>query len=257
MPSGDFQDKAEAGSIGGAVVSPIDIGSISLTGGANGVNYDFWVMQPASLSGVVYNDVDGKGTTSEPVLAGVTVELVNSQGSIIATTTSNSSGAYSFTGLRVDTYSVEIIVPNGDFQDKAQAGSIGGAVVSPIDIGSISLTGGANGVNYDFWVMQPASLSGVVYNDVDGKGTTSEPVLAGVTVELVNSQGSIIATTTSNASGDYSFTGLRCGHVLGRDHRAERRFSRQGPSRLGRRLGRKPDRHRLDLAEGRRERRQL
>ena len=97
------------------------------------------------------------------------MELVNSQGTIISTTTSDANGDYTFADLPPGTYSVEIIVPTNDFQDKAQAGSVGGTVVSPIDIGSIGIQGGINAVSYDFWVMKPASLSGVVYNDVDAK----------------------------------------------------------------------------------------
>ncbi|KAF0245945.1 MAG: Cna B domain-containing [Planctomycetota bacterium] len=54
------------------------------------------------------------------------------------------------------------------------------------------------------------SVEGIVSLDVDGDGSHSEgePVLAGVTVELRDGEGNLVATTTTNASGQYSFQNL-------------------------------------------------
>ncbi len=49
-----------------------------------------------------------------------------------------------------------------------------------------------------------------MYNDVDGNGqkTGQEPFLSGWTINLLDSGGTVIATTTSDANGNYSFSGV-------------------------------------------------
>ncbi|MBU3976648.1 SdrD B-like domain-containing protein [Propionicimonas sp.] len=56
-------------------------------------------------------------------------------------------------------------------------------------------------------------INGVVWLDVDADGTndSTEPGMGSVTVRLLDSGGAEIATTTSDASGLYSFTGVTTG----------------------------------------------
>ena len=49
------------------------------------------------------------------------------------------------------------------------------------------------------------SISGTVLDDTSGTPIT------GVTISLLNSQGQVVATTTTNASGVYTFSGLAAG----------------------------------------------
>jgi hypothetical protein len=53
-----------------------------------------------------------------------------------------------------------------------------------------------------------ASISGTVYADPDGNGFRgdTEPGVAGITVNLVDGGGTVVATTTTDAQGRYSFT---------------------------------------------------
>ena len=54
-----------------------------------------------------------------------------------------------------------------------------------------------------------------MYNDVDGNGlkTGGEPGLQGWTLELLDSSGNVLATQTSDASGNYTFTGVGPGKL--------------------------------------------
>ena len=56
------------------------------------------------------------------------------------------------------------------------------------------------------------SASGIVFMDADLSGLNEdEPGISNVTVELHDSEGNIVATTTTSESGDYEFTGLPSG----------------------------------------------
>jgi len=63
-----------------------------------------------------------------------------------------------------------------------------------------------------------ATISGRVFSDVNGDNTENasptgyEPGIEGQTVYLLNSSGNVIQTTTTGASGSYSFDGLSSGN---------------------------------------------
>ena len=54
------------------------------------------------------------------------------------------------------------------------------------------------------------TFAGTVYNDLNGNGVNDpgDPGLQGWTVNLLDSSGNIVATTTSAADGTYSFANL-------------------------------------------------
>ena len=62
-------------------------------------------------------------------------------------------------------------------------------------------------------VVQPASLSGTVFWDqnLNGVQDGGEPGIAGVTITLVDGNGNVVATTQTDANGNYTFTGLAPG----------------------------------------------
>ncbi|MBO0948157.1 SdrD B-like domain-containing protein [Fibrella forsythiae] len=198
-------------------------GLVSFTLGLPGQNdftYDAAYFQPASLGDYTFDDAnkDGIQNAGDTPLVGVTVTLYQN-GSAVATTTTNASGLYSFTGLTPGTsnsYSVGFTAPAGYTATISNVGSDTAdsdpdpatGITAPV-----TLTAGENNPTLDagFYLI-PASLGDYTFVDAnkDGIQNAGDTPLPGVTVTLFQN-GSAVATTTTNASGLYSFTGLTPG----------------------------------------------
>ncbi len=169
----------------------------------NGTDYNFCDVLPASLSGSVADCLAGVP------LSGVTVQLLDANGNVINTTTTNDQGDYQFTNLKPgEVYGVDEILPPGYVHNDETVGSAGGVIVNDT-ITQIPLGDGVNGVNYDFCDIRPASLSGNVDDCLAGVP------LSGVTVQLLDANGHVINTTTTDDEGDYQFTNLTPGQTYG------------------------------------------
>ena len=212
VPTGWFPGLDEVGDAGGFTNGLTELDDANLVGGINAVNYNFCVAPPNSIAGVVKIETtpDWETNSSDPVLPGVTVELLDATGNILATQQTNSQGAYDFTELPPGTYSVREIVPANYFASDDHVGSQGGTANGLTELDSTVLVGGVNGVHYDFAVVPPDSISGHVKWDEFGPCDVfpNDPGLAGVTIDLLNSTGAVISTTTTDANGDYSFNKL-------------------------------------------------
>lgn len=179
-----------------------------------------------SISGYVYNDCDNDGIkeAGEAPIAGVTVTLSGTDidgAAVSKTTTTDASGAYSFTGLKPGTYRVDETQPTGFLDGKDAAGTPFGGTVTGVGGDSITNIVIPNnptslaGVNYNFGEVN-GSVAGFVYEDNNDNGIkdAGEAGIAGVTVTLTgkNDLGvNINLTTTTAADGSYSFTNLRPG----------------------------------------------
>jgi hypothetical protein len=238
QPSGYLAGTTSVGTVNGTsdgtVVATGKIGSIVLSSGQFGINYNFGEVQPVTISGIVYVDQNGNGVldAADTGFAGITLSLsgTNNLGqSITATVTTAANGTYSFTtdsggnGIRPGTYQVTETQPSGYLPGTTSVGTVNstadGTVVATGKIGSIALTSGQGGINYDFGEVQPVTISGAVYLDTDGNGVfdAGNSAFAGVTLTLTGTNGlgqSITATTTSAANGTYSFTVDGNGNVL-------------------------------------------
>ena len=82
--------------------------------GLTNLQADVFFFNP-SVSGRVFADGngDGKFESGEVGLAGVTLQLLGSDGSVLATTTTAGDGTYRFTGLDLGTYQVHELTPAG------------------------------------------------------------------------------------------------------------------------------------------------
>ncbi len=224
-----------SGTTDGTVVSAGQIGSIAMTSGQAGVNYNFGDVKPVTISGIVFQDTNANGVmdSGEPGLVGVTVTLTGTNGlgqAITATTTTGSGGTYSFTtdsngnSLRPGTaYQVTETLPAGYIAGTAAVGTVSGttdgAIVSASQIGSIALTSGQAGINYAFADYKAITIGGTVYQDNNGNNVfdAGEPGIAGVTVTLTGINGlgaSITATTTTGSNGTYTFSLDSNGNML-------------------------------------------
>ena len=176
-------------------------------------NINFGYVKKHSISGTVYLDQNRDKTKDGGDIAqsGVTVKLVDASGAVVATTTTDADGNYSFTGLNDGTYTVQVDKtgplasteqtedPSGNGDSRSQA---------------ITFTRSDPDVtNVNFGYAEDYTVSGTVYYDKDRSETlnNSEPGFNGVTVKLLGEDGSVVATTTTQADGTYSFAKLPAG----------------------------------------------
>src|SRR5206468_3005773 len=99
-------------------------GTITLVSGQTDNTNDAGLYQPAALGDFVWQDTNGNGLqdSGEPGINNVTVNLL--QGStVVATTTTNSSGIYGFTGLTPGSYTVQFVAPSGYVFTTANVGT--------------------------------------------------------------------------------------------------------------------------------------
>lgn len=234
-----------------AYVRPALSGDSSYTGvvvGTNeaGVRYHFPELRQPVLFGTVYvdgnfNDVFNAGTDS--TISGATVRLLDAAGTtVLATATTNGAGLYQFdfAALGLDpsaTYVLEEPLPGpaGTYQSRPNAvnpGLVGGVAcvgcaaapntpaASTDRITGINLGSGLDGTQFNFGedlISAPGgpSLSGFVYVDRNNNGSfeaggvEAGAGIAGVTITLNGPGGPI--TTTTDANGFWSFTGLVAG----------------------------------------------
>lgn len=135
--------------------------------------------------------------SSVGTLDGWTINLLTS-GNIIATTTTDSNGDYSFNNLTPDNYDVNEVLQSGWTQ-----------IYDPL---GFTLNAGENKTNVDLKNFKNGTISGFKWNDLNGDMRFAEPEtkLSGWTLQLKQGD-SIIATTTTDASGNYSFTNITPG----------------------------------------------
>lgn len=216
QPGGFIDGLDTAGSLGGTAHNPGDnISGITILSGQDGTQYNFGELLPGTISGHVHADLDGDCVfdPEESGVAGVTIQLLNSQGQVIATTLTDANGNYSFNNLPPGTYGIHEVQPAGYFDSGDHPGSAGGVRSADDTLTGINLGSDQNAVNYNFCEIPPASISGQVHLDLNGDCTwqQGETLLPGVTIHLRDSNGNIVATTQTDANGQYSFTGLRPG----------------------------------------------
>lgn len=215
----DWYDQAGTidGKVVGVAMNPGDtIKQIDLGYGEQSVDNDFGEIPPSSIAGRVHADRGGdceyEPEEGDIPLAGVKIELLDAQGNVIAVTYTNAEGRYRFDNLPPGEYQIRETQPTGYLNGGTDAGSLGGKegndLVSEIIVGV-----GQDGVRYDFCERFPASIDGWVWLDLD-RGCdwdAGEPAIGGVRIDLYDASGNLVATTYTDASGYYKFTGLAPG----------------------------------------------
>ena len=168
-----------------------------------------------NLGGSVYRDSDGSYSKSETEqrFKDVTVALVGEDGTPVLdadgkpmTATTDENGAYQFVGLAPGAYRVVIVDPNaGDLAGliPTQAYTGRGATQASVTLTDASVQG------VDFGLVAPATIGDRVWDDANGNGTDDgEPGVPHATVILTDANGVEVARTTTDANGNYQFTGL-------------------------------------------------
>ncbi len=169
---------------------------------------DFGYQPPlGSIGNYVWNDVNGNGVqeSGEPGLAGVAVTL---SGAANTSTSTDATGAYLFSGLSAGSYTVTVAAPAGFVATpSAQGGN--NATDSNGNPANVTLaTNTSNDLTIDFGYFMTASVGDFVWNDLNANGVQDggEPGIGGATVTLTGPSGPL--STTTDASGGYSFQKL-------------------------------------------------
>ena len=168
-----------------------------------------------NLGGTIYRDSDASYSKGddEQRFKGVTVALLNEDGTPVQgadgqpmTVVTDENGAYQFVGLAPGAYRVVIVDPDkGDLAGllPTQAYTGRGATQAAVTISDASVQG------VDFGLVAPASIGDRVWDDVNANGSDEgEPGIGGATVILTDANGTEVARTTTDANGNYRFTGL-------------------------------------------------
>ncbi|MEW6677640.1 MAG: SdrD B-like domain-containing protein [Pseudomonadota bacterium] len=200
-----------------------DGGSGEISGSAGN---DFAEIMPSSISGTVFLDQNNNGVQNgaDTALAGEQIDLLDGGGSLLASTTTDAAGDYSFTGLEPGTYSVrQPSQPAGTSNGLTTAGSVGnggtaGTATAPTTVPSliagIILPPNTSAEDNDFAeIPQSRSLYGQVFLDFDNSGTENgnDHGIGGETINLTGTDinGNPVSRSTTTASdGSFSFTGL-------------------------------------------------
>ena len=193
---------------------------IVMTPSGVGVEYNFCEASPASISGYVYHDQsqNGRRDASEEPIAGTNVALVDDTGRIVATTRTDSRGAYRFDDVAPGEYSIVETQPDGYLDGADTVGTVAGQTRGSLggndELVSIELKQGEEGIEYNFGEILPASIFGQVHVDEDGDciRDDDELLLAGVTIRLLDANDNEVAKTTTDANGQYSFSNLLPGN---------------------------------------------
>ena len=210
--------------------SPTGTDPVTLLSGQSDTDLDFgYFKATAAIGDRVWEDTNANGQQDdgETGIADATVRLYTcvdgAPGTLVATTTTDASGNYAFTGLVPGQYIVAFETPTGYQLSTADVG----ADASDSDAGTGGLTGcytlasgeTNNTVDAGFW--RPAAIGDRVWLDANANGQQDdgEAGVEGVEVELYTCVDGapgvkVGASTFTDAAGNYSFTGLEPGDYL-------------------------------------------
>ena len=179
---------------------------------ANVLTYDFGYRGTGSIGNRVWLDRNANGAqdSGETGINGVTVQLLDVSGNVIATTATSGDGNYSFEHLAPGTYTVKVVAsslpagvaPSFDLDGTATANTA-----------TLQLAAGATRTDVDFGYRGTGSIGDRVWLDLNGNGVqdSGEAGLNGVAVRLLDGAGHVIATATTAGNGNYTFSYLPAG----------------------------------------------
>ncbi len=169
--------------------APVDNGAVSITGrissdgsiatARTGAIFQFELVERAYAQD---SDLDG------PPLVGGTVDLIGSDGLIVATTTTDSNGEFVFIGVLPGSYSIAVSSPEITTLTITEVVVLGGDIT--IISGQVTATGGVAAVDY-----RVGDCGTVAGNDAQTAHATALADAAGVSVE------SVIATREGSCEG--------------------------------------------------------
>jgi len=180
-------------------------------------------MRRSGIAGSTWIDENRNGTyDQERPLANVNVELYNTDGDLIETTTSNDNGNYMFVDIISGDYYVVFDLPeNYDFtipregsqdldSDVTGANGDGSTDTFSVAPGNIAEDIDAG------YISNVTSISGKVWkdNNEDNIYNDGDELVEGLGINLLSERGEILGSTNSGADGTYIFDNLSDGSYL-------------------------------------------
>ncbi|MBC1562269.1 SdrD B-like domain-containing protein [Listeria booriae] len=165
----------------------------------SGYHLGFYKKAGGTISSTVFNDlnINGKQDEGEAGLSGAKVALYNVSGEKIAETTTAADGSYTFANIPAGTYYEHVTLPkNAKLVSGEQFGSDGNtgyfAVNSEQQITNLNVGAKIN----------TAAISGTITDKASQQG------MKDVEMVLYTIDGTRVASTTTDASGNYKFANL-------------------------------------------------
>ena len=201
----DTQDSDPTPSNGISPIFDTDRGAALIT------DVDAGVLSPnSSIETFVWDDLNGnhRQDAGEPGIPNITVNLLAQNNTVLQTLTTDANGNVTFTGLSSNTrYRLQYEKPadyafarsnqgNDSLDSDAQV-STGRTGLILIGSGTVAIT------DVDAGMWSPGELEAYVWQDdnIDGIQDANEPALSGILVELLESDFTVIASTTTDANG--------------------------------------------------------
>ncbi len=190
--------------------------AFTLSMGQNGVRYMIGAMLTGSVSGAVYDDDNGdaRWDETEDACAGVNIELIDAEGTTVASRTSDDDGRYEFDGVAPGRYRVRFTGPDGSAFAATERSLARGAVqqsdIHVSETRTFSVSGGESLDTVDAGVVRLCSVMGAVFEDLDADGQwdDNESGLSGASVHLMNGAGrTLLASAETNELGEFAFVG--------------------------------------------------
>ena len=191
--------------------SPADVTLSTDNSSDLSIDFGFYTPCTGSIGDYVWNDIDQDGIQDAPLetgIAGVTVNLLQG-GAVIGTTMTDSNGFYLFSDLCAGTYAVTVATPDGyTASPSLQGGDT--AMDSNGSPATVTLTTDNSSdptIDFGFYLMD-AKIGDYVWLDENRNGIqdADEDGLSGVAVNLLDCDGNLIETTSTDSNGYYSFT---------------------------------------------------
>ena len=230
LPPGDYQVQFITDDVvGDYIPSPQDAGgddtvdsdvdengittTITLEAGEDNETVDAGFYETGSISDQVFNDTDADGIqdAGEEGIEGVVVNVLDGDGSIVGTDTTDENGEYYVGDLPPGDYTVEFITDDLDTDYDPSPQDEGGddTIDSDADengvTGVITIDSGEDDDTVDAGFYEPASISNFVWEDINGDGIQDpgEPGIEGVVVNVIDGDGNIVGTDTTDGNGEY------------------------------------------------------
>ena len=221
QPAGYLDGADSVGRVDGSVTGSPGVNDqfvgIDLTSGSLATDYNFCEHLPATLKGNVWHDANNDGVfgVSEQGIPGVTIQLFDAGDRLVAETLTDENGRYGFENLYAGQYRIVEIQPAGFADGRESVGTIAGTPAGQIGndvFRGIDLREGQQGVDYNFGELRLGAIDGFVHLDRNGdclfSAEAGDQPLGGVTLQLLDGSGGVIAETATDARGRYSFEGL-------------------------------------------------